>query len=61
MTCNIQSGLLYLAGQPVDENSQVPKSTGEIPNLKQINFSKLKGKKFKVNPNSKLNGEGWLV
>lgn len=61
MPCNIQSGLLYLVGQLVDEHSQVPKSTGDIPNLKQINFSKLKGKKFKVNPNSKLNGTGWLV
>lgn len=33
-SCNIQSGLLYLVGQLVDEHSQVPKSTGDSPNLK---------------------------
>lgn len=61
ISCNIQSGLLYLVGQFVDEHSQVPKSTGDSPNIKQIYFSKLKGKKLKINPNSKSNGKGWLV
>lgn len=48
---NIQSGILYLVGQLVDELSQVPKSTGNSPNLKTNNFSKIKERKFNVKPN----------
>lgn len=54
----IQSELLYLVGQLVDENSQVPKSTGDSPDLKQLNFSKLKGKKSNVNPKKYDEWEG---